>query len=125
MRDMREQVPSTAFLSFDTEFPGALKPRTKCIDEWTNTNSTVRDSSPIQFGFTFYGFDVLKDQFNPEGIAFLQEHGFDLDRHRDEGVSHEQFRRFFFNSGLFYSSICWVTFYGNFDLNESVYRSMV
>ncbi|KAL7302402.1 hypothetical protein TKK_0005058 [Trichogramma kaykai] len=96
-KDIRDEIKNTSFVAFDSEFPGTLLPRTREIDEWTCINDT--------------------DKMNPDGIKFLKKHGFDFNRHKNEGVSHEEFRKLLVDTGIFGSNnITWVTFYGNFDI---------
>ncbi|KAL7297914.1 hypothetical protein TKK_0009093 [Trichogramma kaykai] len=133
-KDIRDEIKNTSFVAFDSEFPGTLLPRTREIDEWTYINGTVPHTNPIQFGLAFYGefgnkiipintwqinfkFDEDTDKMNPDGIKFLKKHGFDFNRHKNEGVSHEEFRKLLVDTGIFGSNnITWVTFYGNFDI---------
>ncbi|CAB0030002.1 unnamed protein product [Trichogramma brassicae] len=133
-KDIKDQIKNTSYVAFDSEYPGHILPRTRVNDEWTYIDGTVRRTNPIQFGLAFYGefgnkiipintwqinfkFDEDADEKNPDGIKFLKEHGFDFDRHKNEGVSHEEFRKLLVDTGIFGSNkITWVTFYGNFDI---------
>uniref|UniRef100_A0ABD2X385 poly(A)-specific ribonuclease n=1 Tax=Trichogramma kaykai TaxID=54128 RepID=A0ABD2X385_9HYME len=103
-KNIKDQIKNTSFVAFDSEYPGPLLPRTREIDEWTYINGTVPYTNPIQFGLAFYGefgnkiipintwqinfqFDEDTDKTNPEGIKFLKEHGFDFNRHKNEGCT--------------------------------------
>ncbi|CAB0029555.1 unnamed protein product [Trichogramma brassicae] len=103
-KDIKDQIKNTSYVAFDSEFPGAILPKTRETDEWTYIDGTVRRTNPIQFGLAFYGefenkiipintwqinfkFDEDADEKNPDGIKFLKEHGFDFDRHKNEGCT--------------------------------------
>lgn len=123
-------------IAFDTEFPGFIywTPRHASEDErYRDMKANVEGTKLIQFGFTlfndrgeiggtwevnFSNFGDPYDVRNEDSIEFLERHGLNLKKIREQGI--DMFKSGFFPK--FFSmlshqdNIQWVTFHGNYDL---------
>ncbi|XP_010522085.1 PREDICTED: probable CCR4-associated factor 1 homolog 1 [Tarenaya hassleriana] len=136
MDRVRVRLKKFPMVAFDTEFPGFLlwTPRYASEDLiYRNMKINVEATKLIQFGFTlfndrgeiggtwevnFSNFGGPSDTRNEEAIDFLERHGLDLKKIREEGIDmfqHSFFPKFFCMLSH-EENIQWVTFHGTYDL---------
>lgn len=74
---------------------------------------TPKPISTWQFNFHF---DKKTDDFNKESITLLEKAGLNFEKHEQQGIPHQVFGEYFFNSGFVLNdNLKWVAFNSAFD----------
>ncbi|RDX79998.1 putative CCR4-associated factor 1-like 11, partial [Mucuna pruriens] len=144
---IRSVITSFPLISMDSEFPGVIVPNNpafrKAEDNYTVLKANVDCLHLIQVGltfsdsegnlpnlgtsdhfiweFNFCDFDVTRDLYAPDSIAFLRRQGIDFEMNRRFGIDTVRFAQLMKYSGLVCNNnIQWITFQGAYDFGYLV-----
>ncbi|EIN12375.1 ribonuclease CAF1, partial [Punctularia strigosozonata HHB-11173 SS5] len=138
MRNIRTLMEHYPYVAMDTEFPGVVaRPigafKTSSDYHYQTMRCNVDLLKIIQVGLTLadeegnYPEDVTTWQFNfrfninedmcaPDSIELLEQSGIDFDRHRDQGISQNDFAELMITSGLVLTDEArWISFHSGYD----------